>query len=62
MCTLNAQWIALLQELMDNISLMEEKCQSLMRVDVSVREAEQVAEFIDEKVHSLQYQVDHCRR
>ena len=47
---------------MDNISLMEGKCQTLMQSNVTVREAEEVAEFIDEKVHSLQYQVDHCRR
>jgi len=47
---------------MDNIKLMEEKCQTLMQSNVTGPEAEQVAEFIDEKVHSLQYQVDHCRR
>ena len=30
--------------------------------ELTVKEAEHIAEFIDEQVHLLQYKVDHCRR
>lgn len=51
-----------IKELMDSIRLMDDKCNILLEEDVSTKDAEQIAEFIDERVHALQYKVDHCRR
>lgn len=52
-----------LNELLDSIQQMEQKSDQLTNNhDLSVRQKEDMAEFIDEKVHMLQYKLDHCRR
>jgi zinc transporter ZupT len=52
-----------LNELLDSIQQMEEKSDQLTsNPDLTVRQKEDIAEFIDEKVHMLQYKLDHCRR
>jgi hypothetical protein len=48
--------------IVEEINGMEDKCKELFDKSLSVRESEELAEQIDEKTHSLQYKLDHCRR
>ncbi len=41
---------------------MQERAIALANQNLSVREAENIAESIDERIHALQYKLDHCRR
>jgi zinc transporter ZupT len=51
-----------LRELLENILMMEEKSNTLSRDELTVRQTEEIAEYIDENIHMLQYKLDHCRR
>lgn len=51
-----------LQELMDSIRQMDDKCNQLTEENVPDKVTEEIAEFIDQKIHDLHYKVDHCRR
>jgi hypothetical protein len=51
-----------LEELLESIKFMEERANALTNHKLSVRETESIAESIDERIHSLQYKLDHCRR
>ena len=51
-----------LMEVLDSICYIEEKSKSLAGTGLTVRETEDIAEHIDEKIHALQYKLDHCRR
>ena len=52
------------REVVDTIALMEKQCARLLddSVPKTRAEVEQLAEEIDERTHSLQYKLDHCRR
>jgi len=53
-----------LKELLDTVNSMEQKSEILLDRghELSVRQAEDIAEKIDEEVHMLQYKLDHVRR
>ncbi len=51
-----------LEELLESIKFMEERAVALTNQKLSVRETESIAESIDERIHALQYKLDHCRR
>ena len=51
-----------LNELLSMIKEIESKSNALANVTLPVREQEDIAEQIDETIHSLQYKVDHTRR
>lgn len=52
------------REVVECIALMEQQCSRLLddSVPKTRAETEQLAEEIDERTHSLQYKLDHCRR
>jgi len=52
------------REVVDTIAQMEKHCMQLFDESVpkTRAEVEQLAEEIDERTHSLQYKLDHCRR
>jgi hypothetical protein len=49
-------------EIVQVIDGMEERCLRLFDENADSREAEALAELIDESTHNLQYKLDHCRR
>jgi hypothetical protein len=51
-----------LDELLDTVKLMEERTEAWSNSQLSVRDAEEIGESIDEKIHDLQYMLDHARR
>lgn len=51
-----------LMELLESIKFMEERSFALTNHSLPIREVESIAESIDERIHSLQYKLDHCRR
>lgn len=51
-----------LREIADQVDQMETRAILLMDTERSVREQEEIAEKIDEGVHTLQYLLDHSRR
>jgi hypothetical protein len=51
-----------LQEMTDTISALELKSNQFAGNQLLNYEAERIAEEIDETIHQLQYQLDHCRR
>jgi hypothetical protein len=51
-----------LTEILESIRFMEERSGALTNHSLSVREVESIAESIDERIHALQYKLDHCRR
>lgn len=51
-----------LHELSELVKFIEEKVKDLFNPEISVRECEHIAEYMDEKVHTLQYKLDHTRR
>jgi zinc transporter ZupT len=50
------------EEVSQLVQEMEEKSNHLMDREMTVVEAELLAERVDESVHTLQYKLDHCRR
>jgi len=51
-----------LNELSELLKTMENSSTELQNPNISTRECEHIAEFMDEKVHVLQYKLDHTRR
>ena len=52
-----------MHEIAKAINEMENKSNQLLEdANLSQRDSENIAEKIDEEIHSLQYQLDHCRR
>jgi zinc transporter ZupT len=51
-----------LDEIVESLNGMEEKCTKLSCPELNRQEMEQVSEEIDEATHSLQYKLDHTRR
>eukprot|EP01040_Poterioochromonas_malhamensis_P010505 gene10505-11436_t len=51
-----------LHELLSMIQSIQDKASNLMNPGLLLREQEEIAELIDEAIHSLQYKVDHTRR
>lgn len=51
-----------LTELSELVKFIEDKVKDLFNPEISVRECEHIAEYMDEKVHTIQYKLDHARR
>jgi hypothetical protein len=51
-----------LKEVTQALKAMQEKSIYLENEKLSIQEAENIAEEIDEATHLLQYKIDHCRR
>jgi len=51
-----------LNELSELLKSIEEKTQELQKPEISMRQCEHIAEHMDERVHMLQYKLDHTRR
>ncbi|KAJ1433638.1 hypothetical protein B484DRAFT_447182 [Ochromonadaceae sp. CCMP2298] len=53
-----------LEELVACVKMMELKSEELLEkgTELTTRQTEDIAERIDEEIHTLQYKLDHCRR